>query len=148
MNGVTESWAATPGRRRIMQGNRGRDTKPELALRSILHRRGLRYRANFRPLPGVRNSADVVFTRAKVAVFVDGCFWHGCPEHFKEPSRNPEYWGPKIAGNRRRDEEFDALLLAAGWQVVRAWEHADPVEVADLVERAVRGAEPRTAGGR
>lgn len=122
-----------------MLGNRSRDTKPELLLRSILHRRGLRFRVCRRPLPLVRRTADVVFTRAKVAVFVDGCYWHGCPEHFRQPKTNTEYWAPKIARNRERDAEIDELLRAAGWTVIRAWSHEDADAVADQVERAVRG---------
>ena len=123
-----------------MQGNRSRDTKPELQLRSILHRRGLRFRVCRRPLPGVRRTADVVFTRARVAVFLDGCWWHGCPEHYREPKTNASYWAPKVARNRERDEEVDRLLAEAGWAVVRAWEHEEPLAVADRVEAAVQTA--------
>ena len=121
-----------------MQGNRSRDTKPELLLRSLLHARGLRYRVNHRLL-GTRYTADVVFTRARVAVFVDGCWWHKCPEHYKEPKSNTRYWLPKVDRNVARDAKVDALLDDAGWTVVRAWEHEDPVAVADRVERVVRG---------
>src|SRR4051812_26626250 len=109
-----------------MLANRSRDTKPELALRRLLHSRGLRYRVDYRPLQGVRNRADVVFTRAKVAVFVDGCFWHGCPEHYMPSKTNVDYWAPKIAANRARDHAFDRLLQQSGWKVVRVWEHEDP----------------------
>lgn len=121
-----------------MQANRRRDTKPELRVRSILHARGLRYRVDFRPLRAVRWKADVVFTRAKVAVFIDGCYWHQCPEHSKPPSRNVEYWGPKLEKNVARDREFDRQLRESGWTVVRAWEHESPRAVADRVEAAVR----------
>lgn len=120
-----------------MQANRRRDTKPELRLRSLLHAKGLRYRVDFKPLQGVRWRADVVFTRAKVAVFVDGCYWHQCPEHSKPPSRNADYWAPKLEGNVSRDREFDRHLRENGWIVVRAWEHEDPMAVADRVEAAV-----------
>ena len=89
---MTESPVA-PATRKAMQGNRSRDTKPELALRSVLHRRGLRYRVCSRPLPGLRLTADVVFAKARVAVFVDGCYWHGCPEHYREPRINNGYTG-------------------------------------------------------
>ncbi|TYL50060.1 very short patch repair endonuclease [Nocardioides sp. BGMRC 2183] len=126
-----------PGVRRSMQGNRSRDTKPELLLRSLLHARGLRYRVNHRLL-GTRHTADVVFTRARVAVFVDGCWWHKCPEHYKEPKSNTKYWLPKVDRNVARDAKVDALLDDAGWTVVRVWEHEDPVAVADRVERLVR----------
>ena len=121
-----------------MQGNRKRDTKPELALRSILHRRGLRYRVCARPLPGVRRTADVVFTRARVAVFVDGCYWHGCPEHYVASKSNVGYWLDKIERNRQRDADTDAVLTAEGWHVVRAWQHEDPGAVADAVAAVVR----------
>lgn len=125
-----------------MQANRSRDTGPELAIRSLLHRRGLRYRVVARPIPEVRRTADIVFTRAKVAVFVDGCFWHVCPQHYREPASNVGYWREKARRNVERDRETDALLTAAGWTVVRVWEHVDP---ADAVERiaeivaAIRG---------
>lgn len=121
-----------------MQGNKSRDTKPELRLRGLLHAAGLRYRVAYKPLEGYRHTADVAFTRARVAVFVDGCFWHGCPEHYRPPRSNSEYWSPKIERNRARDVKVDALLAAAGWTVVRAWEHEDPAEVAERVEAAVR----------
>lgn len=122
-----------------MQAIRSRDTKPELLIRSTLHRRGLRYRVSYRPLPGVRWSADIVFTKARVAVFVDGCFWHVCPEHFKMPTRNIEYWQDKIDRNQRRDSEFDRLLREAGWTVVHAWEHEDIELVANRICIEVRG---------
>lgn len=135
---MAESWALNAGRRRNMQANRNRDTKPELRLRRLLHARGLRYRVATRPLPEARWTADIVFTRAKVAVFVDGCYWHGCPEHFSAPKRNPEYWGHKIEKNRERDRKFSEVLENAGWTVIRAWEHEDPADVAVHVERVVR----------
>lgn len=123
-----------------MQSNKGRDTKPELAVRRILHADGLRYRVNFRPLPELRRTADIVFTRARIAVFIDGCFWHGCPEHYQRPASNREYWDPKVARNRERDAETDALLKAAGWTVVRVWEHESPQRAAELIESAVNQA--------
>jgi DNA mismatch endonuclease (patch repair protein) len=118
---------------------RGRDTKPELALRSRLHQRGLRYRINRAVLPGLRRQADVVFYRAGVVVFVDGCFWHGCPEHLVWPRRNEAFWREKITTNRLRDRDTDGRLAAAGWIVVRVWEHEDPNSAADRVEALVRG---------
>jgi DNA mismatch endonuclease (patch repair protein) len=124
--------------RKAMQGNRSRNTKPELVVRSILHRRGLRYRVSTRPLPGIRRTADVVFTRAKVAVFIDGCFWHRCPVHYRQPSSNVAYWVEKVNRNVRRDTEVDAMLREAGWTVVRIWEHQDPLVAADLIEQHVR----------
>ena len=121
-----------------MRGNRSRDTSPELRVRSLVHRRGLRYRVAQRPIPTLRRTADLVFRRAKVAVNVDGCFWHGCEQHYKEPKTNTEYWRSKIEGNRRRDRETDELLEAEGWLVLRFWEHEDPAEVAETVESSVR----------
>ena len=120
-----------------MRGNRSRDTSPELRVRSLVHRRGLRYRVAQRPIPTLRRTADLVFRRAKVAVFIDGCYWHGCPEHFKQPSTNTAYWRDKIEGNRRRDHETDELLAQAGWEVLRFWEHEDEDEVADAICAAV-----------
>lgn len=115
-----------------------RDTAPELALRSELHRRGLRFRVDRRPVPGIRTRADVVFPSAQVAIYVDGCFWHGCPEHGTMPKANSGFWGPKLARNQERDREIDSALSAAGWTVVRIWEHEDPLDAADRVEPIVR----------
>lgn len=124
--------------RKTMQGNRSRDTKPELRVRSILHARGLRYRVSARPVPDVRRTADVLFTKARVAVFVDGCFWHGCPEHYRRPGSNTDYWDAKVLHNVARDREVDGLLAGAGWTVVRGWEHDDPALLADRIEALVR----------
>src|SRR5919107_2002682 len=109
-----------------MRSNRGRDTSPELAVRRAAHALGLRYRVDARPLPEVNRRADLVFTRARVAVFIDGCFWHACPEHGTSPRTNSDYWGPKIARNVERDEETDRLLRDAGWLPLRIWEHEPP----------------------
>ncbi len=113
---------------------RRRDTGPERALRSELHRRGLRFRVDM-PVPTAGRSPrpDVVFTRRRVAVFVDGCFWHGCPEHAAPPKKNSHYWGPKIARNIERDKEHDERLQAAGWTVVRLWAHEPTAAAADRV---------------
>nr|WP_276329068.1 very short patch repair endonuclease [Crossiella equi] len=132
------SWASSAGVRASMRGNRGRDTQPELALRALLHAKGLRYRVSAKPLAGWRRTADIVFPSARVAVFVDGCFWHGCPEHHRPSATNSEFWRAKVEGNRKRDAETTALLEAEDWTVIRAWEHEDPVEVANLVESTVR----------
>lgn len=110
-----------------------RDTPAELAIRRNLHARGLRYRVDYRPEPGIRRKADVVFTRAKVAVFVDGCFWHDCPEHGSAPKANADWWREKLATNVRRDRDTDERLCAAGWTVVRVWEHEPPALAADLI---------------
>jgi DNA mismatch endonuclease (patch repair protein) len=136
--GPGDSWASSPAVRAVMQGNKGRDTRPELAVRSAAHALGLRYRVGVSPLPGMRRTADLVFPRAKVAVFVDGCFWHGCPEHHRPASRNAEFWMTKIEGNRVRDADTDARLKLAGWQVIRIWEHEPPAEAAGKISAAVR----------
>lgn len=135
------SWASSREVRASMQGNRGRDTAPEVRLRSLLHARGLRYRVSARPIPGIRRTADVVFPKARVAVFVDGCYWHGCAEHYRPASTNSEFWREKIAGNKQRDETTNQLLGDAGWTIIRAWEHEDPADVAERVARSVRTAD-------
>lgn len=122
-----------------MVGNRHRDTKVELAVRRRLHRAGLRYRVDFAPDPSDRRRrADIVFTRARVAVYLDGCYWHGCPVHYAEPRTNVDYWRPKIARNRARDLETTQRLRALGWTVLRFWEHEDPDDVSTAILRAVR----------
>jgi len=115
-----------------------RDTAPELALRSELHRRGLRFRVDRAPVRGVRSRADIVFGPARVAVYVDGCFWHSCPEHATKPQANAEFWERKLTRNRERDAETNRRLQEHGWAVVRIWEHQDPTEAADRVESLVR----------
>ncbi len=115
-----------------------RDTAPEVALRRELHRLGLRYFVHRRPVPGLRREADIVFPRARMAVFVDGCFWHGCPEHGRREHRtNGWYWPEKIERNRRRDRDTDDQLEEAGWTVVRVWEHEDLSGVAQLIMRSL-----------
>lgn len=122
-------WQGVPeSRRAVMRANRRRDTGPELALRSRLHQQGLRFRVDFPiRIPGRRPvRPDVVFTRKRVAVFVDGCFWHGCPEHATRPKTNIGYWVPKLAENIARDKRTRQALEALGWTVVRIWEHESP----------------------
>lgn len=123
-----------------MQANRSRDTQPELAVRRLLHRAGLRYRVAVAPEVSVRRKADVVFTRRRIAVFIDGCFWHGCPEHGRREFRsNVEYWPSKIASNVARDTDTNSRLEALGWIVLRYWEHEDPAKVASRITSVVRG---------
>ena len=123
--------------RRTMQANRGRDTGPELAVRSILHARGLRFRVN-QPLPfDRRRRADLTFSRARLFVFVDGCFWHGCPEHGTAPKSNSAWWAAKLARNVLRDRETDEFLEERGWAVVRVWEHDDLAEAVARIVHAV-----------
>ena len=131
------SWAASEGVRKSMVGNRNRDTNPELKIRSLVHREGLRYRVSARPLPEVRRTADMVFRPAKVAVFIDGCFWHGCPDHGSKPKSNRDYWLPKLRANKRRDAEIDLALRKSGWLVIRVWEHEDPERVCRRIVRSV-----------
>ncbi len=102
-----------------------------------MHSLGLRYFVDRRPLPSLRRRADVVFPRARLAVYMDGCFWHGCPEHASWPAHNAAWWREKIRGNQERDRDTDRRLEAAGWSVLRFWEHDDPREAARLVAEAV-----------
>jgi DNA mismatch endonuclease (patch repair protein) len=127
-----------------MKGNRRADTKPERALRAALHARGLRFRKDLlvRTAGGTRAKVDVVFTRARVAVFIDGCFWHGCPEHGSAPKGNSTYWAAKISGNRERDQRVTAALEAEGWTVVRLWEHEALDLATERVVEAVARATP------
>lgn len=123
---------------RSMRSNRRRDTSPELHLRSALHARGWRFRVDLAiPAGGGRPRPDLAFTRRRVAVFVDGCFWHCCPVHGRPPLSNGSYWGPKLARNTERDRLDTDRLEEAGWIVVRLWEHV-PLEIAvDAVESAL-----------
>ena len=126
--------ASSPAVSRRMRATGQRDTAPELALRSALHCRGLRYRVDVAPVVGLRRRADLVFGRARVAVFVDGCFWHGCPVHATWPRANAAWWRAKIEATRRRDADTNRRLADAGWTVVRVWEHE---ETDSAVERVV-----------
>lgn len=130
------SWASSPATRASMLGNRRRDTAPELRLRSELHRRGLRFRVDYPPFASRRRRADIVFTRVRLAVFVHGCFWHGCDTHCRMPRTNSDYWSAKIAGNAARDADTVEALLNAGWGVEIVWEHEEPTHAADRVEAA------------
>jgi DNA mismatch endonuclease (patch repair protein) len=136
-----KSWASSVDVRATMRGNRSRDTKPETRLRSQLYALGLRYRVSARPIPTARRTADVVFTGARVAVFVDGCYWHGCPDHYRPATRNTEFWSEKIGANRQRDVQVNCLLEQAGWQVIRVWEHEDPSAAARRIAAIVRSRE-------
>jgi DNA mismatch endonuclease (patch repair protein) len=122
-----------------MRSNQRRDTGPERAVRSAAHAAGLRYRVDFgvKPSSGRKIRPDLVFPRRKVAVFVDGCFWHGCPKHGTLPATNRSYWKPKIAENRARDRRHTAALEADGWTVVRVWEHEAPAAAVEKIKKAV-----------
>lgn len=121
-----------------MRANHRRDTRPERRVRSLLHARGLRFRVDHGLVAGdVRVRPDVVFTRARLVLFIDGCFWHACPIHGNQPQRNRGYWAPKLIRNAERDRRVTHALEGDGWLVVRAWEHEDASDVADRVSRAV-----------
>lgn len=129
--------ASSPGVSARMSRARRRDTAPEVAIRREAHRRGLRYRVDA-PLPGLsRRRADMVFSRRKVAVFVDGCFWHSCPQHATIPTANREWWVAKLARNQERDQDTNRHLRDIGWTVLRFWEHEDPLLAVDVIERTV-----------
>ncbi|MFE8006354.1 very short patch repair endonuclease [Streptomyces sp. NPDC057418] len=132
------SWASSAARRRNMQAIRSRDTKPEQLIRRLVHANGLRYRVAAQPLPGLRRTADLVFRPAKVAVFIDGCYWHGCPEHYVPPKTNSGYWSDKVARNMARDRDTDQRLTQAGWLVLRFWEHQDSDACALSIVNTVR----------
>jgi DNA mismatch endonuclease (patch repair protein) len=122
-----------------MKGNRRVNTRPEIALRSELHQRGLRFRKEVAVRPARRlRRVDIVFPRVRLAVFLDGCFWHGCPEHGNEPKKNIDYWRPKLARNVARDAQVSSELVSAGWHVIRIWEHEDTEVAAARIERAYR----------
>lgn len=124
-----------------MLANKRRDTNPEMAIRRLAHAAGLRYRVDAKPLPDLNRRADMVFTRARVAVFIDGCYWHGCPEHGTTATTNSAYWGAKIKGNRQRDEDTVRRLREQGWVVVRIWEHDDPRDAVQKLVSIVRAAD-------
>jgi DNA mismatch endonuclease (patch repair protein) len=121
-----------------MQANKSRDTKPEKALRSAVHALGLRYRVAAKPLAGLRRTADLGFPTARVAVFLDGCIFHGSPQHHTLAPANAKFWADKVEGNRTRDRDTDQRLAEAGWVSVRVWEHEDPLEAARRVREVVR----------
>lgn len=133
-----ESWASSPEIRQRMQRQKTRDTEPELAVRRRLHAAGLRYRVDVAPLPELTRRADVVFGPARVALFIDGCFWHGCPTHGTRTTKsNAAYWSEKIVRNQARDRDTDAKLEDAGWLSVRVWEHENPDSIAATVLQLV-----------
>ncbi|WP_269088223.1 very short patch repair endonuclease [Prescottella equi] len=131
------AYQLTPGRSRNMRAVKRSGTKPEIRLRSALHKAGLRFRKDFRiRVNGRLVRPDIVFTKLKIAVFVDGCFWHSCPIHGREPRVNTEYWSRKLLRTAQRDREQSQLLEAAGWQAIRIWEHVDVEDAAAVVVTA------------
>jgi DNA mismatch endonuclease (patch repair protein) len=131
----------------IMRGNRSRDTRPEIQLRALLHRDGYRYRVNL-PITvgGATVRVDIAFTKARLAVFVDGCFWHACPSHGRIPKANSGYWPFKLARNHARDTANRRSLESDGWRVVRIWEHVPPEQAADIVVQALSNRRLAPAG--
>lgn len=139
------SWATNSATQRSMQGNRSKDTLAELAVPRALHTKNLRYRVNMRPLPELPRTADVVSTRAEVAVFIDGCFWHAGPTHHVEPKGNVDYSRPMIGRNRARVLETSRRLEGAGWIVLRFWEHQAPDAVVKEIFDVVRATQAPNA---
>ena len=121
-----------------MSKQRRRDTKPELQVRKALYSRGIRYRVDVRPEPDLRSRADIAWKRLRLAVFIDGCFWHSCPKHRTSPKTNKDWWEEKLRNNIIRDRRCDADLAARGWTVLRFWEHEDPVRIADSICTQIR----------
>lgn len=137
----THPGTSSPAVSARMSNARRRDTAPEVALRRELHARGLRYRVAY-PVPGQRRrTIDIAFTRAKVAVMVDGCFWHGCPDHGTRPRANSAWWREKLSANAARDADTNRVLQELGWRVVRIWEHERSATAADAIVKVVRTAE-------
>ena len=134
---VSDAAPSSPAVSARMSRQGSRDTAPEVAVRRLLHSAGLRYRVNV-PVPGMpRRTIDIVFPKAKIAIFMDGCFWHGCPQHATQPKANAEWWQTKLGKNVVRDQETTEHLRAAGWTVLRFWEHEVPASVAEEVRIAV-----------
>jgi DNA mismatch endonuclease, patch repair protein len=129
--------ASTAAVSRRMSAQARRNTECEMQLRSVLHRSGLRFFIHRRPVAAIRREADLVFPRSKVAVFVDGCFWHGCPKHGTWPKSNAAWWRAKIEGNRERDADTDRRLKEAGWRSIRIWEHEDSNKAAARIRKTV-----------
>ena len=135
---------SSPGRSANMRANRRTDTKPEMALRRALHKLGYRYRKDYRLVldSGRPVRPDIAFTARRVAVFVDGCFWHACPQHGRRPAVNDWYWTPKLTRNVERDRANDDALVIAGWSVIRLWEH---IPLDEAVTAVVTALGPRPA---
>ncbi|QWZ09233.1 very short patch repair endonuclease [Nocardioides panacis] len=120
-----------------MRAQGRRDTKPEIAIRRGLHALGYRFRVDYRPAPDLRCRGDIVFTKRRLVLFVDGCFWHGCPEHATSPKNNAEWWRAKLDANMARDRRADVALEERGWTVLRIWEHVPPCDAISLVVDAL-----------
>jgi DNA mismatch endonuclease (patch repair protein) len=137
---ASSEYVTTPGRSRNMAAIRRKDTQPEVRVRSALHTLGYRFRKDHPIRVGGKTvRPDVAFTRRRVAIFIDGCFWHSCPQHGRTPNANPGYWTPKLQSNAKRDLEQTAALTDLGWKVLRFWEHEEPGPVvAAITEELAR----------
>ncbi|MDH3010067.1 very short patch repair endonuclease [Gordonia alkanivorans] len=124
-----------------MTRQRRRDTDAELRVRRRLHSMGLRYRVDFRPEPSLRCRGDIVFTRSKIVIFIDGCFWHGCPVHATNPKSNSAWWREKLTQNAARDQRNTAALRDMGWCVLRFWEHEDPEDISTHIVAVLKSQE-------
>lgn len=131
--GISRPAPSSEAALRRMKAAKPRDTAPEKALRSALHHKGLRFRVDQKPIKELNRKADVVFRSMKVAVFVDGCFWHGCPIHGTQAKANAEFWSQKIRQNQTRDTDTTKHLRSEGWKVIRVWEHEDAEKAAEKI---------------
>lgn len=139
LNSAQYPYPSSPAASAVMKRNVKSDTKPEVAVRSLLHRRGYRFRKHLLVQAGdIRVRPDIVFTRRRIAIFIDGCFWHRCPLHGTEPRSNSEYWRQKLDRNVARDVEVDSALKAANWLVLRIWEHVPPVEAVEQIDAVLQ----------
>ncbi len=143
---LSRSWASSSKARSRMQSQRARDTAAELKIRRMLYNSGMRYRVDRAPIAGLRRRADILFGPARVAVFIDGCFWHSCPEHGSQPKTNSGRWQAKLSRNLERDRDTDHRIQNAGWVVVRVWEHEEPAAAAARIIATVRRRQPRAGG--
>lgn len=134
------SWASSQAARNTMQANRSRDTGPEMRIRRELHAKGYRYRVDARPIPHLNRRADIVFFSRKVAVFIDGCFWHGCADHYSGPKTNSSFWNEKVLANMARDQDTNEKLQESGWSVYRFWEHEPTERAVEKIQLAVGAA--------
>ncbi len=140
--------ASTPCARSRMEKQKQRDTGPEMKIRSIIHRAGFRFRTDYRPESSLKTRADIVFPRIKLAVFIDGCFWHSCPIHKTIPKSNTVWWQEKLEANRCRDRAADRALEEFGWTVIRIWEHEDPEQATQKISRILESLYDRAEGFR
>jgi DNA mismatch endonuclease, patch repair protein len=137
-NRISRPSASSEAALRRMKAAKPRDTAAEKAIRSTLHRLGLRYSIDAKPAKELNRRADILFRTLKVAVFIDGCFWHGCPIHGTQAKANAEFWRAKISRNQERDVQTTEYLEKEGWKVIRVWEHEDPLAASQKIYNIVR----------